>query len=208
MKKLLLLAALAAGSVFSVSAQSKTTFGARAGVNIASWYATQSGSSVTASSGSITAFSAGVYADAPLGTSFSVQPGIFYSGKGMNSNDGVNTGKIKTAYIQIPVNFLYNVQSAAGKFYFGLGPYAAYGISAKAEDRLNGTKVSIDLEFGEYLKRMDVGLGSLIGFQFSNNVSLNVNYDLGLTNILADSDGTGSSIKNRVFGISVGYAFK
>ncbi|MDT3405047.1 porin family protein [Mucilaginibacter terrae] len=210
MKKLLLtmVAAAAASLAF---AQTKTTFGIKAGVNFASLQASSSGSSVTATSGSVTMFTAGAYADAPLGNNgLSLQPGLYYTGKGGNSNDGQSTGKLKFSYLQIPVNLVYSVPLSAGKFYFGGGPYAAYALSAKAEDKVNGQNVSVDLTLGSDnnsdIKRTDFGITVLIGFQFTNKLSLGVNSDFGLTSVLPGSNN-GYSLKNRVYCITAGYSF-
>lgn len=210
MKKLLL-TLVAAAAVSLASAQTKTTFGIKAGVNFASLQASADNSSTTATSGSVTMFTAGAYVDAPIGNKgFSFQPGLYYTGKGGNSNDGQSTGKLKFNYLQLPVNLVYSVPVSAGKFYFGGGPYAAYALSAKAEDKVNGQNVSVDLtlgnDAGSDIKRTEFGIGLLIGFQFTNKLNLGVNSDFGLTSVLPGSNN-GYSLKNRVYGITAGYSF-
>lgn len=209
MKKLIF-TLLAAGITLAASAQSKTTFGVKGGVNFAKVYATADNSSETARSGGMTSFHVGIFADAPLGEGFSIQPGLFYSGKGFSSNDGVNTGKVKFSYIQIPVNVIYNVPLNSGKFFFGAGPYAAYGISGKVQDQVSGRTVSVDVKFGNDLdsdfKRMDYGITGLVGFQFTNRLLLSANYDLGLSKIMP-GDNLGYSLKNQVAGLSLGFTF-
>lgn len=210
MKKLFL-TAVAAVAVSLASAQTKTTFGVKAGVNFASLQASSSGSSTTATSGNVTMFSAGAFFDAPLGSNgLSLQPGLYYTGKGGNSNDGVSTGKIKLNYLQLPINLVYSIPVRQGKFFFGGGPYAAYALSAKAEDRVNGRNVSVDLELGSDadsdIKRTEFGLTLMVGFQFTNKLILGVNSDLGLSNILP-GETNGLSMKNRVYGITAGFSF-
>jgi hypothetical protein len=206
MKKLIL-AALAMGSVITASAQTKTTFGVSGGLNFAKISASLEGSSVSASSGSLTHFSAGVFADAPVGGNFSIQPGLYYTGKGGKSNFEGEASKLKLAYLQLPVNVVYNVPVSAGKLFLGAGPYAAYGLSAKADDD-NGTteKLKFGNDAGSDIKRTDFGATGLVGFNFNNGLLLKANYDLGLSNILP-GDNQGIKSKNRVFGISVGYTF-
>lgn len=205
MKKLIL-AVLAAGSVLTASAQSKTTFGISGGVNLAKLTASLDNSSASASSGNLTSFSAGVFANAPISTHFSIQPGLYYAGKGgSNTDDGVTT-KVKVNYLQLPVNLVYNIAVSAGKVFFGAGPYAAYGLSAKGV--ANGQ--SADLTFGSDadsdIKRTDFGATGLVGFNFTNGFLLKANYDLGLSNIEPVSS-LGIKTKNRVFGVSVGFTF-
>jgi len=206
-----MLTILAAGAVFTASAQSKTTFGVKAGVNFSSLHVSSEGSSNTANSGSLTTFSAGLFADAPIGSKgFSLQPGLFYTGKGGDSNDGISTGKLKLYYLQVPVNVVYNIPFTAGKLFFGGGPYAAYALSGTVKDQVSGRSVSVDVNFGNDInddfKRTDFGITALAGFQFTNGVLFNINTDLGLSNTLPSNSG-GVSVKNRVFGISAGYSF-
>jgi hypothetical protein len=185
MKKLIM-AALAIGSVFTASAQTKTTFGITGGLNFAKLTTSFEGASFSASTGSLTHFSAGIFADAPVGGNFSIQPGLYYTGKGGKSTFEGESSKLKLSYLQLPVNVVYNVPVSAGKFFFGAGPYAAYGLSAKAED---DSGVSEKLKFGNdngsNIKRTDFGATGLVGF----------------------NDSQGVKSKNRVFGVSVGFTF-
>jgi len=210
MKKLFL-TAVAAVAVSLVSAQTKTTFGIKAGVNFASLIASEENFSNVATSGSVVMFSAGAYFDAPLGAGgLSLQPGLYYTGKGGNSNDGESTGKIKLNYLQLPVNVVYTIPVRQGKFFFGGGPYAAYALSAKAQDKIGGRNISVDLTLGSDnnsdIKRTEFGLTLMVGFQFTNKLILGVNSDLGLTSILP-GENNGYSMRNRVYGISAGYSF-
>jgi hypothetical protein len=206
MKKLIL-AVLAAGSVFTASAQSKTTFGISGGVNFAKIAVSLEGTSLSASTGSLTTFSAGVFADAPVSTNFSIQPGLYYTGKGGSTTVDNETQKAKLYYLQLPVNVVYNVPVTAGKVFFGVGPYAAYGLSGTQE----ATGIaSRDVKFGSDvdsdIKRTDFGATGLVGFNFKNGLLFKANYDLGLSNTTPNNE-MGIKSKNRVFGVSVGYTF-
>jgi len=201
MKKLIL-AVLAAGSFFTASAQSKTTFGVSAGVNFAKITASVDGLSGSGSSGSLTSFSVGVFADAPIGGNFTIQPGLYYTGKGGASSESGEDGKLKLNYLQVPVNFVYNAPIGGGKIFLGAGPYVGLGLNAKS----TGGSESADLEFGTDVKRTDFGATGLVGVRFNNGLLLKANYDLGLSNILPDNE-LGVKSKNRVFGLSVGFTF-
>jgi len=206
------MAILLAGSSLAVSAQVQTTFGIKGGVNFAKIVASGSdgNTNVSVSSGTLTSFSAGVFADSPISNEFSIQPALLYSVKGGDSNDGNSTGKLKLNYLQIPVNFVYNAPLGFGKVFIGAGPYAAYALSGKVQDIVGNNTVSVDVTFGDDadsdFKRMDFGATALAGVKFSNGLLLNVSYDLGLSNISPGLSGD-ASIKNRVFGISAGFSF-
>jgi hypothetical protein len=109
--------------------------------------------------------------------------------------------------LQVPVNVLYHVPAVVGDFYFGAGPFLGMGVSGKEKVRINGTEQSEDVKFGsgdEEVKRTEFGANAIVGFKFKTGFLINANYDLGLSNITNDDTG---KLKNRVFGISVGYAF-
>jgi hypothetical protein len=209
MKKLLLL--ICCGFAVSTASAQVPTVGIKGGVNFATMSSSSSGSSSSVSTGTLTTFSAGIFVDFKAGSNWSVQPALLYTGKGASESasneNGSYTAKAKLFYLQVPLNFVYNVPVAVGTFYIGAGPYVAYGLSAKLEAHGNGQTVSQDIEFGDgedQYKRIEAGATALTGIKFKQGLLLNLNYDLGLTSI---SNQTNVNTKNRVFGISVGYKF-
>ncbi|MBS7563546.1 PorT family protein [Mucilaginibacter sp. Bleaf8] len=229
MKKVFLAIVLAASS-FVASAQTQTKFGIKGGVNFANVHLSTEGSSTSANAGNLTSFSAGLFADVQVSEGFSIQPALLYSGKGFKISqtatatfESVNVNaesklKTKLNYIQVPVNFLYNSRTNAGNFFIGGGPFAAVAVSAHYKGYVYGSgtdgqntveqredmdeKIEIGKDSG--IKRMDYGITGLAGFRFNNNLSLNVNYDLGLANI---NNGDDTKMKTRVIGVSIGYSF-
>jgi hypothetical protein len=209
MKKILLLVccAFAASTAFAQI----PTVGIKGGVNFASLSSSSSSTAGTYNTGTLTSFSAGVFVDFKTSGNISIQPALLYTGKGAKES-GEDSGtsysvKAKINYLQIPVNIVYNVPVAVGTFYFGAGPYAAYGLSAKVEAAGSGQSQSIDVNFGDgedQYKRIDAGITALAGLKFKQGLLLNLNLDLGLTNV---SNQVDSSTKTRVVGLSVGYAF-
>ncbi|WP_162499825.1 porin family protein [Mucilaginibacter terrigena] len=203
MKKILLLlcCAFAASTAFA----QVPSFGIRGGVNFAKISA--SNGNLTASTNSTTTFAVGVFADFKFG-SLSLQPALNYTGKGGEGDSGNGgTTKIKTYYVQVPVNLVYHVPAVFGNVYFGGGPYVGVGVSGKTTITENGSSVSEDITFGDDqddIKRTDFGLNGIAGLEFNNGFILGVNYDLGLSNIANENS---FSTKNRVFGVSVGFKF-
>jgi hypothetical protein len=207
MKKLLLIlcCAFAASTAFA----QVPSFGIRGGVNFASL--TASSGSLSVSTGSTTTFAVGVFTDFKLGA-VSIQPALNYTGKGGHfAFEGLDgEADFKTYYLQVPVNVVYRIPAVIGNVYFGAGPYVGLGLSGKAKGTdENGNSVSEDIEFGSdpgTFKRTDFGLNGIAGVEFKGGLILGINYDLGLSNISNDT-GDSESLKNRVFGISVGYKF-
>ncbi|WP_345953156.1 porin family protein [Mucilaginibacter sp. PAMB04168] len=209
MKKLLL-AILAAGSFATASAQSKVTYGISSGVNFAKVGISATGSSLSISTSSLTTFSVGAFADIPVGSkNFSVQPGLYYTGKGFQLSEAGTSIKSKPFYLQVPVSLVYNVPFSGGKVFFGAGPYAAIGLNGKLEGTDGNAKESEDIKFGDnpatdFYKRTDFGATGMAGIGLTNGLLFKVNYDLGLSNVSPESD---AKIKHRVVGLSVGYSF-
>jgi len=203
MKKLLLTLALSTAALFTFA--QLPTFGIKAGVNSAKISASQGDISV--STGYLTSFHAGAFVDFKLGA-VSLQPALYYSGKGGKFDDGDGTVyKTSLYYVQVPVNIVYHIPAVIGSVYLGAGPYAAFGVSAKDKYTSGGQTVSQDLSFGddsEEIKRTDFGINGIAGFQFKGGFLVGLNYDLGLSNI---SNSSMASTKNRVLGVSVGFTF-
>ena len=204
MKKFLLSIALALASFIAFAQVPQ--FGIKGGVNFANM--TASSGSVSASLGTLTTFSAGAFTDIKAGA-ISIQPGIFYTGKGFKVSDdnGSNSGQLSLRYIQVPVNFVYHIPAVIGNVYVGAGPFAAVGVSGKIKGTSEGESAEQDVTFGDdgEFKRTEFGLQGIAGFQFKTGFLVGLSYDLGLSNI--SNNNSEGSFKNRVLGVSVGFTF-
>ena len=237
MKKILTLTigCMLAGSAFAQTSGIK--FGAKAGVNVASMAFTGSdyGSDFESDNkiGSTISFHFTGLVDLPVSSSFSVQPGLSLTGKGMkntNSESGTEQGieysskssqTTNVMYLEIPVNAVYKISG----IYFGAGPYAAFAIAGKSKFETTVTiagatttvKDEADLKFGnkqsdpnsttgDDYKSNDFGLNFLAGYQLSNGVNIGANYGLGLTNLIPEGTSKNKQ-SNRVISFSVGFMF-
>ncbi|MDN3579863.1 porin family protein [Mucilaginibacter flavus] len=228
MKKLLLSLLLIASSTV-VFAQ-LPSIGVKGGVNFATISGsgtenqTVAGTNNIANSGSIKSFNIGVFMDVKMGH-LSLQPGVNFTGKGgtfngvtgqlPNGSVSAVDNKYNLYYVQVPVNVLYHVPFAVGEFYLGAGPYVGLGVYGKhkqsADNNANGTHTYFSsddkIKFGdtEDIKPYDLGGSAIAGITLKGGLLLNLNYDLGLSNILPDADGR--NFKTRTFGISVGFVY-
>ena len=187
-----------------IFAQSKTSFGIRAGVNF------QNLNGKDAEGDKLenklkTGFNAGVNAEIPVGIDFYLQPGLLFSTKGAKANAGDATTNL--SYVELPVNFIYKPELGTGRMVLGFGPYVGYALSGKYK---NGA-IESDIKFGDQLdelKRLDAGANLLAGYEFNNKLSFQLNAGLGLLDIHNKPVGDNkSSIKNTGFGLSLGYRF-
>lgn len=205
MKKNVVLLTLALVAT-TLSSYAQVSFGVKAGYNSAT-VSTENNEGTSRLSG----FHAGVIADLSLAESFSLQPQLLYSAKGIKIKDfDMNENETKVSYklnyLELPVNFLYKPQVGAGKLFVGAGPYVALGLGGKFGDtkvKFDGKK-SADIDETDdnvHLKALDAGANFLAGYELKNGLLFSINYSLGLTNVSPDGDKS----KNSYIGISVGY---
>jgi hypothetical protein len=225
MKKLILSFLLAASS--SVAFAQLPAIGIKGGLNAAGINAsgTQNnvveGTNISASSNTVTSFNFGVFVDIKLGH-FSLQPAVNFTGKGGTFNGFTGTlpngsktevnSKYNLYYVQVPLNIVYHVPLVIGEFYVGAGPYVSMGVYGKQKLIANNSQSgafssSKKIDFGDNgdIKSNDSGANTIAGIKLKGGLLINLNYDLGLANILPDADGR--KFKTRVFGASVGFVF-
>jgi hypothetical protein len=189
----------------------RTSFGIRAGVNFQNINGKDAAGN-NLKNDLLTGFNAGINAEIPLSSGFYLQPGALYSTKGAKLNDG---NKLKLSYIEVPVNFVYKPLLGSGNMLLGFGPYVGFGINGKVESP-NGSSEAVkfskdyDATSGSpQFKRFDAGGNLLAGYEFANNVSFQVNAQLGLADINPNTTAANDKTKfnNTGFGLSLGYKF-
>jgi outer membrane immunogenic protein len=229
MKKLILGMAVAAGSMAFAqtttgmsSSASPVQFGIKAGMNVASL----SKDAGLEDQKSKIGFNAGVFANIPLASSFSVQPEVLYSqyGAKIESIDestfgGVTTRNVQSFsthfdYITVPVMFQYKF---VPNFYVEAGPEFGFLVSAKDKgDRTttitgptgtttNTANYSDDID-KDNLNTFNFGLGLGAGYYFTDNFGITARYVAGLTDVAKNRPNGSDAIRNNVF--QVGLAFK
>lgn len=230
-KKVLGVAAISMMSL-GVMAQSKTStnpgnFIIKGGVNLANISVTDNGRVNDANQ--LTSFNVGFAVDIPLAETFSIQPGLIYTGKGAKTAVGKSTdnfyytAKSNPMYLELPVNLVGKIPLTSNtKFYLGAGPYAAMGITGKnkVETHILGvasyqnndiayskddptTSREENYGYGK-LKRFDYGLNALAGLEFAR-FTLGANYGYGLTKINSGTDNNANDKgKNRVWSFNLG----
>jgi len=154
-----------------------------------------------------TSFYVGGTVDIPLSKAFFLQTGAMVIGKGGKNEFFGNKSKIKTFYIEVPVNFLHKFPVGAHKILLGAGPYFAVAFNGSTKlTNTSGQEYNVDIRFGNELKRSDFGLNFVTGIEFDKHLTLNVGYGLGLMNIrvLAADYITD---RNNVLSAGLGYKF-
>ena len=113
-------------------AQSKTSFGIRAGINFQNLNGKNS-SGDKLDNKLKTGFNVGVNAEVPVGIDFYVQPGLLLSTKGAKFDEVNGEVTRNLSYIEIPVNFLYKPELGEGRMLLGFGPYAAFAVGGNTQ---------------------------------------------------------------------------
>ncbi|PRY28550.1 outer membrane protein with beta-barrel domain [Spirosoma oryzae] len=180
-----------------------TSEGIRFGLKGGIQSATQSGGYFTLtglSTKGILGFQVGLLLDVPLNTALTVRPQLLYSGKGCTLING-NVSSYKTNYLEVPVDVLYKIPTSSGQLLLGGGGYFGYTLGGKI-----GTR---DAKIGSAQKddftTTDFGLRLSGWYDLSAGLTLNVFYNLGLSNINPSVGLIDPAIRNRTFGLGVGY---
>lgn len=166
-------------------------------------------------------FHFGITAEYPISKLVAFETGIFISSKGAKSHN-INTytgdlyesnSTLNLLYLEIPLTAKTYFNVGQAKIFGALGPYIGLGLSGKFKDEsvINGETKSFEhnISWGsnraDDYKRLDYGLTTGAGIEISS-ILIGLSYNLGLANISTRPDN-GLKIKNRVFGVSVGYKF-
>ena len=185
MKKLLLTAA--AVFAFGFANAQETKFGVKAGLNMADW----SGEDADGIDSRVS-FHVGGFAEIKLADKFALQPELLYSSQGGKADGGT----YNVDYINIPVMAKFYVIE---KLSIEAGPQVGFLVSAKAKPDSGD-----DIDIKDELKSTDFGINAGASYNFTENLSAGLRYNLGLSQVV---DADGADIKNNVFSLSVGYKF-
>jgi len=148
-------------------------------------------------------FHLGGFIETPVSAMLDLESGLYLSTKGFKSSmdiDDVNLKFTSTSYyLDLPVLAKYSFNQGFNAF---AGPQLSYLINSRETWEFDGDKESEwDIEG---LNRFDLGLVAGTGYNFKNGLSVNANYDLGLSKLGKDDD---SNVYNRVLKVSMGYRF-
>jgi hypothetical protein len=187
--------------ITSFSFAQTNSFGIKGGFN----FSTQIGDNNTV--GTLRGFNIGGFYSMEF-DGFAIQPGAFYSVKGVKQNLRVGqtsqfTNQVITLnYIQIPINTIYKFPTKSPfRFYLGGGPYFADAISGWSS---TSGQSKTELSFDDYY-RIDFGIAVMGGVEIKNKILIGFNYDMGITPV--SQVQTRIDIVNRTLGLSVGYQF-
>lgn len=189
MKKIIL-AAIAVMAFGFTNAQ-QTRFGVKGGLNLTSF---AGGNYYDAKS--LVGFHVGGFAEIKVIERLAIQPEILFSTQGAKL-DNLNINS-KLNYLNIPVLAKFFVTK---QFTVEAGPQIGFLLSAKYDS--NDAK--------DNFKSVDLGFNFGAGYNFTDNLGVNLRYTVGLSNIADYQTDTAQqyydSPKNSVLALSLGYKF-
>ena len=198
MKKITL--SIIAVLAFGFTNAQETKFGLKAGLNVANF----GGDAEDAKS--LVGFHVGGFAEIKLSDKFAIQPELLYSAQGANEEYSEFGAPVEITqnlgYLNIPVMAKYYV---AEGFSLEAGPQIGFLLNAKIKAEYEGE--SEDESNKDAFKSIDFGVNFGAGYDFTENFSAGVRYNLGLSNIAETEDGDDFKINNSVFSVSIGYKF-
>lgn len=199
--------------VFGISnAQTNIRFGAKGGLN----FSTLTGDLSEATSR--VGVSIGGFALYKITNKMAIQPEVMYSGQGASFSETTSTefsstrteGGIYLGYILVPIMAKYYFSKV---FNFEFGPQIGFLLEAKEKGDVVVTTDDIisafpfDNNINDRAKSIDFGLNFGLGYDFTENSTLGIRYNLGLNNVIENQDGSDFESKNSVISFSVGYKF-
>ena len=192
MKKIALLFSFAALTFSATHAQ--TGFGIRGGANFFNF----GGSDVSENDyTNRIGFHAGIYGSILPESTISIEPGIFYSVKGSQNDDALDSRAVLD-YVDVPV--LVRFRAGEG-FNIFAGPQISFLTNSKFEGDLGGSTFSFDTD---EINNTDAGIVVGLGYNLPQGFNVQGSYDYGLTPIFKNSD---ADVFNRGFKVSLGYTF-
>jgi hypothetical protein len=147
----------------------------------------------------------GATADVDIYKGLFFEPGIFYSAKGTQTVNAV-TSILHVNYLEVPLDLGYRFDMGKpGAIFVTAGPYLGFGLNGHYKDFLS---IDSDIKFGsnatEY-KKLDVGMNVSLGYVSPIGIFIRGSLSKGFTNL---SNVAQTTLKNYVWGVSVGYAFQ
>ena len=221
MKRQLLLMGSFAISALAM-AQTKPSFGIKAGITsstIKGEAASNLNNLLDFTNGAIktnsrTGFFGGGYANIPLSSNFSIEPGLYYSQKGYELKGELNVkgldflganakAQLISNYVDMPLLLKANMNG----FQVFAGPQVSY--LAKADLKTTAGILGFNIlnktmDATDQFNKWDAAITGGIGYQFSNGLNISASYDHGLGKTDANKN---LDAYNRSFKVGVGISF-
>lgn len=202
-------------AVISIMGFSQVRFGAQVGANIANASLKEPDDpGYSYSNKSRTGLTAGFLVDVPIVSGLHFRPELNFTQKGSTIKGvypfGTYTDKYQFNYLDLPLNFTYNIEAGPGSVFVGLGPMIGFGFGGKVKSEDNGDTETWKIKFDgkttndEYyhFKAIDFNLNTIAGYQLNMGPFISFGYNMGFNDIDPFDE---YEWKNRSFFVKLGY---
>ncbi|NJX15357.1 porin family protein [Tamlana crocina] len=189
MKKTLLVALLMALGFFETMHAQTVNLGAKAGMNVSSFYGNRSDNQIERNS--LIGFHAGFIAEVKFSDAFALQPELLYSRAGAEEE---NVVAFQLDYISVPVMAKFYI---ADRFSLDVGPQFSFLVNDTAKFRFEEIP-----DYDTDANTFDLALNAGLGIDFAQHWFSQLRYSYGITKV-----GENPDINNGIFQLSVGYRF-
>lgn len=181
---------------FGLTNAQETKFGVKAGGNLSSLRVDleEVGNVVFKSN---VGFQAGAFAEIKVDSKFAIQPEVLYSYESSKLGFGGENIEMNLSYINVPVMAKYY---ASEKISLQVGPQIGFLVAAKGESQGNSEDIK------DSFKSTNFGLNFGLGYDFTENVIVDLRYNVGLSDI-SEEGFEGGKLKTSGFSLSLGYKF-
>ena len=144
----------------------------------------------------------------PVNEDWVLHTSPYYSGKGCRYGNTFSTKndsiRIHLSYIELPVQFLYNLSGEnINKFLIGGGLYLGYGFNGAVLYKDDPARTERHLHRKDsYYKRWDFGYSINSSYQLNNKYGIKLGFSHSLSNVNRNGDAENKT-KNIVFNLSL-----
>ena len=205
MKRAVTAVSLLLAMLVALPLQAQSKWGLIGGISTGKMLDEFNGTDFTEDEDGLLGFVIGLTMQKELKNSLSFAPeAMFVSGKGFSFADG--DGKLTMSYIEVPLLLRLGFATSGNiKPFLTAGPSLGFQLSCTATDEDEDFDCDEFFEEDESYKAFDAGL--IVGGGLTRDRwSLNLRYDMGLTNIAEGPPGWNS--KHRALMVLLGYAFR
>ena len=152
-------------------------------------------------------FSAGVFLKLES-KGFALQYELLLRHKNFEMKNAENQAHTNYKYwgLELPIYFMGQINTDAGKVLIGAGPYVRVALDGKQNPGNLDLYVKNKTTNKSIMHRWDFGLGTIVGYEFKNGLSNFGTYQAGLINTLS-TDKDNMSLKNQTVSFGIGYKF-
>lgn len=144
-----------------------------------------------------TGYHFGIYGNSFVGDRFSIEPGLYYSVKGTQNDDMLDSRAILN-YLDLPLLFRLYATDGVNLFF---GPQASLLLGSSFEADALGNTYGWETDA---INDFDAGMVVGLGYNPPTGLNFQASYDFGLVPVFEDSD---ANVYNRGFKVAVGISF-